>query len=257
MHAVTMRSWVSLAVLSVAMSCGGSREPPPVDAVQRASTGATAVDSGFYIGVAADTIGVDRDTTAWLFWLDRTTRRGRLYRPYGPISLCDVRIDSAVVQFSTVRDVGWRYAFTGRPTREGFAGRLDKLWATDGRLRDSVAIVFRRIPVLLTSPLNGLYRNVRATGEHLYGLDLLLLDGVAEQVGIVVEYEGTPNAPRLVPVSRVRDSVLISWASDHPAPDWARIERDGLLFGADNKMKRASDLAALLVDRGTEPARCP
>jgi hypothetical protein len=226
-----------------------------VDAAQSVAMAEAPVDSGFYVGVSGD-------SSAWLFWLDRTASRGRLYQSYWAISFCQVRMDSAGLQFSTERYQGWRYAFTGRQTHEGFVGRLDHFelrGTTTGTLRDSAAIVFRRIPLRLNSPVSGLYRDVHAgaSDEHLYGRDLLLLDGVAELVGVLVEFEGTPSPPRLAGVSRTGDSIGISWGIDHLDSSWARVERDTLVIGPEWKMPRAKDLTSLFISEATVPARCP
>ena len=228
--------WCALAPMS-----GSSAATP------RAPRRGAQVDSGFYVGVTSD-------STAWLLWIDPSTQRGRVYEPYRPLSLCNVRMDS-LVQFSTESADGWRYSFIGQQTHDGFAGRLDRLRATSGRLQDSLAVASRRIPVRLSSALNAVYRDIEATEEHLYGRDLLVLDGVRELVGIVVTYEGAPLNPRLVMVSRRGDSLFVAWNPSQD-PDRARIGHDGLLFRRGKEMRRAVELTAVLIDRGTGPSSC-
>jgi len=219
-----------------------------VNATQGVPARNTQVDSGFYVGVAAD-------STASLVWIDWTTHRGRMYEAFGSTALCDVRLDTGLVQFGTEEYLSAHYAFTGRPTPEGFAGRLDLLTGNP-RDRDSADVVFRRVPVRFNSSWNGVYRDVAATEEHLYGHDLLLLDATDGVVGIVVKYEGGPFTPRSVSIARAGDSLLVSWGIDQMNPAWAHVVRDTLVFNPDWKMPRASDLRSLLVDAGSGSARC-
>ncbi len=193
------------------------------------------------------------DSTAWLLQLDPIDGAGSLYTPIRAIALCKLETDSSGdVTFQSGVFDGQRFRFTGTVVQSGFAGTLDRLDARTDQVGRSIRLSF----VLLrrasrgadrTEGIAGLYSNVRASGEDLFGEELVVIDTVGGLVALRVHYEGSPDQPRIVPLSRAGDTLHVWWGFDHIGSDGAVIHGDTLAFKSSGKMPRLGTLSRILA----------
>jgi hypothetical protein len=210
----------------------------------------SAVRPGLYFAVSSDSV-------AWLAFLDPQQGAGSVYTPLYRLAVCRMEMDSVHgLSFVSAVENGQTLRFSGRGGGlDPLSGVLERTGQPGGRVLEKYDVAFEWVSDGKPNSYSGLFGNLHAGSEDLYGDELFLVHGSARSVALEVHYEGSPGKPRARRIRMVGDDIEVWWSGGQP--DTGRVAGDTIRFTSGRRLVRTYSVSEVFSGDFPVSAMCP